>query len=93
MFLSFFCFVNGNKFFSFSFRTDGFDLFYSGNLFGPATLKGDFIVLDIDNIYDNTSTVYVSYFDSNSESVKWHAQLGHVGQNRMGRLAKEGLLD
>ena len=30
--------------FSFSFRTDGLDLFYNGNLFGHAILKGDFIV-------------------------------------------------
>jgi len=53
----------------------------------------DFIVLDLDNTYDNISTVYVSYFDSNSGSVKWYARLGHVGQDRMGRLAKEGILD
>ena len=39
------------------------------------------------------SSAYVSYFDSNSESVKWHARLGHVGQDRINRLAKEGLLD
>ena len=24
---------------------------------------------------------------------KWHARLGHIGQDRMNRLAKEGLLD
>jgi len=35
--------------FSFSFRTGGLDLFYNGNLFGHATLKGDCIVLDLDN--------------------------------------------
>jgi len=58
-----------------------------------STLKGDFIILDLDNTYDNTSAVFVSYFDSNSESVKWHARLGHVGQDQMERLAKEGLLD
>jgi len=69
------------------------DLFYNGNLFSHATLKGDFIVLDLDNTYDNTSIAYVSYFDFNSESIKWHARLGHMGQDRMGRLAKEGLLD
>ena len=63
------------------------------SLFGHATLKGDFIVLDLDNSYDNTSAAFVSYFDSNFESVKWHARLSHVGQDRMGRLAKEGLID
>ena len=62
-------------------------------MFGQATLKGDFIVLDLDDNYNNISSAYVSYFDSNSESVKWHARLGHVGQDRINRLAKEGLLD
>jgi len=56
--------------FSFGFHTDGLNLFYNGNLFIHATLKGDFIVLDLDNTYDNTSGAFVSYFDSNSESVK-----------------------
>jgi len=79
--------------FSFSFRTDGLDLLYNGNLFGHATLKGDFVVLDLDDTYDNTSATFISFFDSNSEYVKWHARLGHVGQDRMGRVTKEGLLD
>ena len=56
--------------FPFSFRTDGLDLFYNDNLFGHGTLKGDFIVLDLDNTYDNTAAAFVSYFDSNSESIK-----------------------
>jgi len=54
-------------------------------------LKGDFIVLDLDNTYGNTSFTFVSYFDSNFESVKWHARFGYVGQDQMGRLAKECL--
>ena len=48
--------------------------------------------MDLDNTYDNTYATCVSYFDYNFESIKWHARLGHVGQDRMGRLAKEGLL-
>jgi len=56
--------------FSFSFHTDGLYLFYNSNLFGHATMKGDFIILDLENTYDNTSAVFVSYFDSNFESVK-----------------------
>ena len=35
--------------FSFGFCTDGLYLFYNGKLFGYATLKGDFIVLDLGN--------------------------------------------
>jgi len=36
----------------------------NGNLFVHAKLKGDFIVLDLDNTSDNTSATFVSYFDS-----------------------------
>ena len=55
--------------------------------------KGISFFLDLDDSYDNISFTFVSYFDSNSEYVKWHARLGHVGQDRISRLAKEGLLD
>jgi len=34
--------------FSFGFRTAGLNLFYNDNLLGHTTLKGDFIVLDLD---------------------------------------------
>jgi len=52
-----------------------------------------FHFLNLDDNDDNMSSIFVSYFNSNSESVKWHALLGHVGQDRMSRLAKEGPLD
>jgi len=68
--------------FSFDFHTGGLNLFFIRNLFVHATLKRDFIILGLDNTYDNTSMAFVSYFDSNSESDKWHARLGHVGQDR-----------
>jgi len=38
---------------SFGFRPNGLDLFYNGNLFSHATLKEDFIVLELD---DTTTT-------------------------------------
>jgi len=65
---------------SFRFRTDGLDLLYNGNLVGHTTLKGDFIILDLDNTYDNTTSVFVLFFDSNFKSIKWHARVGHVGK-------------
>jgi len=79
--------------FSFGFRTNGLDCFYNGNVFVHAILKGDCIILDLDNIYDNTYAAFVSFFDSNSESVKWDVRFVHVSQDRMGRLAKRNLLD
>jgi len=38
------------------------------------------------------SSVFISSVDSNSDSVVWHAMLGHFSQDRMTRLAKGGLL-
>ena len=55
-------------------------MFYNYNLFGHATLKGDFFVLDLDDNYGSTSSIFVSYFDSDSESVERHVQLGDMGQ-------------
>jgi len=61
--------------FSFGFHPNGLDLFYNRNLFGYATFKGDFSVLDLDDNYDNT----FSYFDFDSKSIKQNTRLGHVG--------------
>ena len=47
----------------------------------------------MDHCYNNSPSVFVSSFDFDSESIKWHARLGHIGQDRMSRLAKEALLD
>ena len=80
--------------FQFVSRTDGLDILYGDNLFGHASLIDDFLVLDLDELYYNnkTSSVFVSSVDSTSDSVVWHARLGHIGQDRMTRLAREGLL-
>ena len=49
--------------------------------------------MDLDDSYNSIYYAFVSYFDSNFESVKWHARLAHMGQDRINMLAKEGLLD
>ena len=53
-----------------------------------------FIVLDYIPINTNTSTFVTgsSINDSLVHDVKWHARLGHIGQDRLKRLAKDGLL-
>jgi len=80
--------------FGFGSCPDGSDILYGGNVFGHATLKNYFLVLDLDNSYKNNSpSVFVSHFDSDLESIKWHAKLGHIDQDRVSRLAKEGILD
>ena len=48
--------------FTFGFHPNGLDLFYNGNLFGEATLKGNLIALDLDGSYNSISFAFVSYF-------------------------------
>ena len=78
--------------FTFGFHPNGLYFFYNSNLFGHATLKGDFITFDFDESYNNISSTFILYFDFDSESIKWHARLGHVGQEKLSRLAKVGFL-
>jgi len=78
--------------FLFNCSTDRLDILYGGNLFGHATLKNEFLVLVLDDSYNNSSSGFVSLFDSNYDSIRWHGRLGHIGQDRMNRLAKEGML-
>ena len=56
-----------------------------------------FIVLDIDNyVLFNTNDGYYSLMITSRNAcdnvIKWHARLGHIGQERMNRLARENLL-
>jgi len=61
-------------------------------VFGHKTLKNAFFVLDFNDSYNISSSAFISLFHSNFKSFKWHASLGYIGQHRMSRLAKEGLL-
>jgi len=65
--------------FYFTFHRDSLDIFYNGKLLGHVTLKGDFIVLDLAENYSNTSSTFISYFNSNSKSVTSRACLVYVG--------------
>ena len=49
---------------------------YGDNVFGHATLNNDFLVLDLAYSYnDNSPFVFVSHFDPNLKSTKWHVYL------------------
>ena len=56
--------------FNFGFCPNCLNLFYNGNLFDRVILKGDFIVLDLDDFHNSVSSVFFSYFNFDSESVK-----------------------
>ena len=69
--------------FSFDFRLNILDILYNNNLFGYTTLKGVFNVLD--EIIHLPSLPHFDY-------VFRHAQLDHEGQDRVNRLAEDGLV-
>ena len=55
--------------FFFNLHNDGLDILYGGTVFGHTNLKNDFLVLDLDDCYNNSSFTLVSHFDSNSNFV------------------------
>ena len=56
--------------FDFSSCPDGLNIMYGGSVFGHATLKNDFLLLDLDHCYNNPPFVFISNLDSDSESIK-----------------------
>ena len=61
--------------------------------YGFGYVLNDFIVIDTDYYECNLSySMITSSCNSNIDANLWHAQLGHIGQNWMNRLAKQGLL-
>ena len=51
-----------------------------------------FLILNI-KYYNNDSSIFLTLSDNAFDnSIIWHATLGHIGQERMTRLAREGLM-
>ena len=51
-----------------------------------------FLILDIE-YYNNDSSVFLTSSNNASDnSIIWHARLGHIRQERMTRLVREGLM-
>ena len=61
--------------------------------YGSGFISDGFMVLNIDYYNNDDSIFLLTSFDNESNSsVVWHARLGHIGQERMARLAREGLI-
>jgi len=60
--------------FGFSSCPNGLNIMYGGNVFGHTNLKNDLLILHLDNCYNNSPSVFVSSFDFDPESIKWHAR-------------------
>ena len=76
------------------FEKDGVNVLLDNGCYGSSFMLDGFIVLDSIPLNTNTSTFVTGSFSNDSfvHDVKWHARLGHIGQDRLKRLAKAGLL-
>ena len=63
--------------------------------YGRGFISNGFLILDIE-YYNNDSSKFFFFFTSSyityDNSIIWHARIGHIGQERMTRLAREGLM-
>uniref|UniRef100_A0A2N9ER43 Integrase catalytic domain-containing protein n=1 Tax=Fagus sylvatica TaxID=28930 RepID=A0A2N9ER43_FAGSY len=77
--------------FSFGFHGRSVDIFLGSTCFGHAFISDDRLFhLDIDcSAYDSSFALLTQ---NDHDEMNWHARLGHIGQDRMTRLAREGLL-
>ena len=76
------------------FEQDCVEVLLDNIVYGYGFLSNGFIVLDTIPI-NKIIYVFVTENSSSSSSVndvKWHARLGHIGQDRLKRLAKASLL-
>ncbi|KAL0316519.1 UNVERIFIED_CONTAM: Retrovirus-related Pol polyprotein from transposon TNT 1-94 [Sesamum radiatum] len=75
--------------FSFLFEQMSLSIYFGKDLYGLGFMNNGFFMLELAN-------EFVSYVSSSVNIhdifVLWHARLGHIGQERMTRLAREGLL-
>ena len=77
--------------FSFGFHGHSVDNFLGSTCFGHAFISDDRLFhLDIDySAYDSSFTLLTQ---NDHDEMNWHARLGHIGHDRMTRLARERLL-
>ena len=80
--------------FELQFHGQGVDLFLGQQFYGSSYPYDGFIVLDVEQGESNECFSYItSVVDYENNVEVWHARLGHIGQSRINRLAKEGLLE
>jgi len=61
--------------FLFNSSTDGLDILHHCNVFVHVTLKNNLLLLDLDYCCNNSSSIFVSHFDYDFESIKCYARL------------------
>ena len=80
--------------FSFRFESDVVKIHLGTIYYGRGFMSNGFMVLDIDYNNNDSGSFFLlsSVANDHNSSIKWHARLGHIGQDRMTRLVRDGLL-
>ena len=78
--------------FQLNFYAFGVDLYLDTIHYGSGYFLDGFIVLNVECFSRNSSFSLITSSVSDDNVNVWHARLGHIGQQRMNRLAKEGFL-
>ena len=78
--------------YTFTFSENKMEVFMHGDFVFCGHLSCGFFRLEVDLDGDQFSSYVSASFSAEDDSLRWHARLGHVDQERMSRLTKEGLL-
>ncbi|KAG5553390.1 hypothetical protein RHGRI_011316 [Rhododendron griersonianum] len=79
--------------FKFVFENNGVSVYLGTSFYGCGFISDGFIIMDIEYHGFNNSIALLTTSDNVSDdSIVWHARLGHIGKDRMARLAREGLI-
>ena len=88
---SYFCTCFIRTWFSIMFENGCVKILLDNVYYGSGYLLNGFMVLDAVNVFiNNDASIYVvgnSSVSNDNESAIWYARLGHIGQDRLKRLA------
>jgi hypothetical protein len=70
---------------------NGVFIYLGTTYYGCGFISDGFMILDLNYYnYDKSFALLTSFDDV--DSIRWHDRLGHIGKDRMSRLAREGLI-
>ena len=78
-----------------NFYENSVDIFHNTVYFGCGHIVDGFIVLNTKYVECYSGVCFSLFTQSSNDDLNvnvWHARLGHIGQERMNRLARDGLL-
>ena len=77
-----------------NFYENSVDIFHNTFYFGCGHIVDGFILLNTKNVEYYSGVCFSLFTQSSNDDLNvnvWHARLGHIGQERMNRLARDGL--